>query len=168
MRGERKRPSPALDEGGNGDGGGTARCGVRRTRSWQRARRFGKWGGTGAWNCGVGAQETGTRESCGEPWTNRAGMARAGCEPDSGGDAKWARKGNQGSGRGARPWRREEVNLVGKAGRQTEAGGRTEAREQGGARGNQTCVGGGCGDIDSVGDRRAGDHRYLVIDKTTL
>ena len=59
-------------------------------------------------------------------------MTRAGCEPDCGGDARWARRGDQGSGRGARPWRREEVDLVGEASRRTEANERTEARKQGG------------------------------------
>ena len=96
-----------------------------RTEIWQhgaaQVRGIAGWGRRGAR----------TRESCGGARANRAGVARAGCKPDCRGDARWARRGDQGSGRGERPWRREEVDLVGEVGTQTEASGQTEEREQG-------------------------------------
>ena len=56
MHGERGRLSSALDEGGNGDGGGTARCGAHKPRSWQRAQRFSDVERKRALDCGLGAQ----------------------------------------------------------------------------------------------------------------
>ena len=53
-----------------------------------------------------------------------------------------------------------------RTGKRRQLSGRKE-ESRGGAQGNQTGVGGGGGDSDSIGDRRAGDPRYLMTDKNT-
>ena len=103
MCGEGGRPSPALGEGGNGDGGGdsemrSAQDAVLATRAEIRRRGAAQERGIVGW----GRRETRTAESCGEARASRAGMAFARCERERGDDARWARGSDEGPGTGAR------------------------------------------------------------------
>ena len=85
---ERERLSPALGEGGNGDGGGAA--GRRRNAEYTQRGPRNALGGLAAWGgkergiLGWGRRGTRTGESCGEARASRAGMARAECERERG------------------------------------------------------------------------------------